>query len=488
MVDAAFLQADINRDNRLDLNEFRNFAQQNSYNGGNGFTSDSSSHESSSLTGGPFGGAHYEASYRSEADSGLAGGVNGSYNSTSSSYSTDNTGYGAAGYGAAGLVGGGAGYGVSSTESVNSTAVQSYATDSRGLFQDNNPQIIRRPAPSGPLTYTQNIRVRFLQPPPIPPPGPLIIKEVRPPQPPPPPPLRIRQQAPPCPQPPPLILRERPPVPPQSVASQTVIRRLAALPVPPRSTIIERLPAAPARPRDIIIERWVPYGAAAKRRTIVQRAAAAQQYAQPRNVIIQYDNVQARIVRQFQKLGVQPENPAAYVQRYGAQLLDSVTLVQQARAAGVTEDISPPVVAGSFAATEGQFSSTGGATGAGGLTGQGYGGIAGEMNFEATAGGVGSRANIAHSAYEAFGGGVVGIDSPAAFSSHVGGAGEGPTGFGAAPVLSSAFSGFGESVSTFGAGSNVGPGSGFAPSSLFNAADANHDGVLSQREFNVAGY
>ncbi|CAF1485963.1 unnamed protein product [Adineta steineri] len=135
-----------------------------------------------------------------------------------------------------------------------------------------------------------------------------------------------------------------------------------------------------------------------------------------------------------------------------------------------------------------QFSSTGGATGAGGLTGQGYGGIAGEMNFEATAGGVGSRANIAHSAYEAFGGGVVGIDSPAAFSSHVGGAGEGPTGFGAAPVLSSAFSGFGESVSTFGAGSNVGPGSGFAPSSLFNAADANHDGVLSQREFNAAGY
>jgi hypothetical protein len=49
-----------------------------------------------------------------------------------------------------------------------------------------------------------------------------------------------------------------------------VIRRLAALPVPPRSVIIERLPAAPPRPRDIIIERWVPYGAAAKRRTIVQ--------------------------------------------------------------------------------------------------------------------------------------------------------------------------------------------------------------------------
>jgi len=118
-----------------------------------------------------------------------------------------------------------------------------------------------------------------------------------------------------------------------------VVRRLAALAVPPRSVIIERVAAAPPRPRDIIIERWVPYGAAAKRRTIVQRAAAAQQYQSPRNVIIQYEAAQVRIVRQFQRLGVTPESPQAYVQRYGASLLDSVTLVQQARAAGVLEDI-----------------------------------------------------------------------------------------------------------------------------------------------------
>ncbi len=44
---------------------------------------------------------------------------------------------------------------------------------------------------------------------------------MRPPQPPVPAPLRIRQQAPPLPQLPPLILRERPPVAPASVASQT---------------------------------------------------------------------------------------------------------------------------------------------------------------------------------------------------------------------------------------------------------------------------
>lgn len=39
------------------------------------------------------------------------------------------------------------------------------------LFHDPNPQIIRRPARAGVLTYTQNIQIRFLQPPPLPPPG-----------------------------------------------------------------------------------------------------------------------------------------------------------------------------------------------------------------------------------------------------------------------------------------------------------------------------
>ena len=64
-----------------------------------------------------------------------------------------------------------------------------------------------------------------------------------------------------------------------------------------------------------------------------------KQYAEPRNVIIQYEPVQVRIVRQFQRLGVTQENPQAYVQQYGATLLDAATLVQQARAAGVVEDI-----------------------------------------------------------------------------------------------------------------------------------------------------
>ncbi len=90
---------------------------------------------------------------------------------------------------------------------------------------------------------------------------------------------------------------------------------------------------------DIIIERWIPYGAQAKRKTIVQRAAAAKGYPKPRNIIIQYEPIKVRVIRQFQRLGVIQENPQLYVQRYGISLLDAQTLLQQARAAGVIEDI-----------------------------------------------------------------------------------------------------------------------------------------------------
>lgn len=90
---------------------------------------------------------------------------------------------------------------------------------------------------------------------------------------------------------------------------------------------------------DIIIERWIPYNVLANRKTIVQRAEEPKPYPKPRNVIIQYEAPQVRIVRQFQRLGVTPENPQEYVQRYGTSLYDSQTLVQQARAAGVIEDI-----------------------------------------------------------------------------------------------------------------------------------------------------
>ncbi|CAF2520716.1 unnamed protein product [Rotaria sp. Silwood2] len=233
-----------------------------------------------------------------------------------------------------------AGYSASSLEqqSFSSTA---YATDDQGLYKDPNPEVIRRPAPGGPQTYTQRVLVRFLQPPAVPPPGPLIIKEVRPPQPPPPPPLYIRQRPPPPPTLPPIVIREAPPKMPPPVGTQVITKMLPAIPVPPRSVIIERLPPMPPKPRDVIVERWLPYRTQQKRRVIIQRAPPPV-IPKPRNIIIYYEAPKAQVVRRFHNLGVQRANPVEYVARYGTQLEDAQTLVTQARQAGVVEDISPP--------------------------------------------------------------------------------------------------------------------------------------------------
>ena len=359
VADAVFNQADLNKDGQVDLGEFRQFLGQNA-GGANSWETtslgaDAGWSSGASWSAGASGyelgasdvalGGAYDASYT--AGDGLVGG-----SVADAGYVSD-----------ASYAAGGAAY----DESAAAVGQVHYAADAQGLYQDPNPQIIRRANPMGVQTYTQNIRVRFLQPPPVPAPGPLIIKEVRPPQPPVPPPLRLRQVAPPLPPPPPLVLRERPPVPPPVIASQTVIRRLPGLPVPPRSVIIERLPAPPPRPRDVIIERWLQYGPQPKRRTLVQRAAPPQPYPAPRNVIIQYEPAQVRVVRQFHRLGVTQASPAAYVQAYGAQLLDAGSLLSQARAAGVVEDISAPGFVGytNAFASQGAWSASSGLIGGG---------------------------------------------------------------------------------------------------------------------------
>lgn len=52
-----------------------------------------------------------------------------------------------------------------------SSAATKYAVNAQGLFHDPNPRIIRRPAPENARQYVQRVLVKFLQPPPLPPPG-----------------------------------------------------------------------------------------------------------------------------------------------------------------------------------------------------------------------------------------------------------------------------------------------------------------------------
>lgn len=75
-------------------------------------------------------------------------------------------------------------------EEVNADLDYETIVRSKNLYNDPQPQIIRKPTQPNPVVYNQKVIVRFLQPPPVEQ-GPLIIREVRPPQPPPQPPLVI---------------------------------------------------------------------------------------------------------------------------------------------------------------------------------------------------------------------------------------------------------------------------------------------------------
>lgn len=160
--DAAFDQADANNDGVLTPDEFRNFAVRNSMVGNNALYGSSNftvGSELNNLAGGAtgYGSSSYESSsFRSSIGNigGESANVNAVYNNA----------------GAAGVASTDAASASYSSTSRTST-VQQYETDAQGNYKDSNPQFVRRPAQGGPLTYTQNIKVRFLQPPAVPPPG-----------------------------------------------------------------------------------------------------------------------------------------------------------------------------------------------------------------------------------------------------------------------------------------------------------------------------
>ena len=179
--DAAFDQADVNRDGYLNEAEFRNFVQRNSTTGNDfnnigaasgygtaGFRS--SIYEASSSGGGLGGNLAYNAG------GGGGAGYNSSYESSTYRSSVGNANGELANLN---VVGASDAASASFASETRSSAVQQYETDAQGNFKDPNPQVVRRPAQNGPLTYAQNIRVRFLQPPAVPPPGVRIFSCIR---------------------------------------------------------------------------------------------------------------------------------------------------------------------------------------------------------------------------------------------------------------------------------------------------------------------
>ncbi|UJR27899.1 hypothetical protein I4U23_009161 [Adineta vaga] len=139
------------------------------------------------------------------------------------------------------------------------------------VHNDPNPEIVSQTNPERPITYEQNISLRYLIPPTPPPPGPLIIREILPPREPTPPPLIVKVQEPSPSTPPPLVLREAPPTPPPHQETTVVTKILSPIPPPARCVIVERSPPLPPKPQSIIIEKWLPYKPVPPREVIIER-------------------------------------------------------------------------------------------------------------------------------------------------------------------------------------------------------------------------
>jgi hypothetical protein len=90
---------------------------------------------------------------------------------------------------------------------------------------------------------------------------------------------------------------------------------------------------------DIILERWLPYEARSVPRTIRIPAASGSLADSPRNLIVEYQPSQVSIFRELHRFDVTGADPQAYIQQNGGTLVNSAKFLQQARAAGVFEDI-----------------------------------------------------------------------------------------------------------------------------------------------------
>ena len=184
---------------------------------------------------------------------------------------------------------------------------------------DAHPLIVRK-KPAAPVNYTQQVSVKFLQPPPPQQPGDIVITQQRDVQAAPVAPRLIRQQPPLPVKPAPLIVRERPPLAPAPIAPEHHVIPGKVIPPPPRKVVIERLPQLPQPPQDIIVERWLEYGPRT-RRVVFQPAPRLIPAPAPKNVLIQWDSPNVALNRQFRNLGISAANPAQYVAAFGASLV-----------------------------------------------------------------------------------------------------------------------------------------------------------------------
>ena len=187
------------------------------------------------------------------------------------------------------------------------------------LNQDPNPIIIRR-KPAQPVRYQQNVSVKFLKPPPLPPAGDIVVRQERDVQAPAAPPHHIVQRPPAPVKPAPQIIRERPPLAPPPIAPEFHSIPGRVIPPPPRKVIVEQFPTLPTPPQDVIVERWLEYPERL-RRVVYQPAPPLVPAPAPKNLHIIWDTPAVSIHKEFRNLGIVVASPSQYAAQHGASLV-----------------------------------------------------------------------------------------------------------------------------------------------------------------------
>ncbi|CAF0801404.1 unnamed protein product [Didymodactylos carnosus] len=216
--------------------------------------------------------------------------------------------------------------------------IRSVPVEHHPLNFDPDPEIVYKDNPER-IVYVQKVGVKYLQPPTPPPPGPLIIKEVRSPPPPEIPPLIVTPNQPlPARTPSPIIIREEPPIPPEYQPPKIITKTLPPPPAPPRRVIVKRIPPLPEKPRPIVIEKWLPYKQP-QRPAILYEKAPQIQPVPTRNIIVQYEPARVKVMREVQNVGLYRVDPATYRAQYGTQLRRTESIRQVLQNIGCGTDL-----------------------------------------------------------------------------------------------------------------------------------------------------
>jgi len=186
------------------------------------------------------------------------------------------------------------------------------------INQDPCPQVVSK-KPKG-VECRREVFVKYLEPPKIPSPGPIVINQEANRLPPVAPPVIIRQV--PCKpvEPETMVIREAPPQQPKPPYEKVITIPGKLLPPPPRKVVIERLPEQPAKPQDIVLERWLPFKDE-KRKIKLNPKPADPIQCKPRNVIINWEKVEcSKVNTDIKNLGIEKADPVTYTLQYGSSL------------------------------------------------------------------------------------------------------------------------------------------------------------------------